>query len=92
MALKRKYGSLLLGLYQSYGFPSLTIETDINNEEKSDEYQQFLLAKQKEDQERGLMALADLQKKEAEKEQGLVFMRDHLRSDLRLRMILTFET
>ena len=70
MALKRKYGSLITGLYESYGFPTLTFETDINNEEKSDEYQQFLLAKQKEDQERGLMALADLQKKEAEKEAG----------------------
>ena len=72
MALKRKYGSLITGLYESYGFPTLTIETDINNEEKSDEYQQFLLAKQKEDQERGLMALADLQKKEAEKEAGAI--------------------
>jgi DNA polymerase III subunit alpha, Gram-positive type len=68
MALKKKYGSMITTLYQSYGFPSLTLETDIKSEEKNDEYQQFLLAKQKEDQERGLMALADLQKKEAEKD------------------------
>ncbi|MEH7246956.1 PolC-type DNA polymerase III [Neobacillus niacini] len=71
MTLKRKYGSLITSLYQSYGFPSLTLETTIKTEEKNDEYQQFLLAKQKEDQERGLMALADLQKKEAEKEAGV---------------------
>jgi DNA polymerase III subunit alpha, Gram-positive type len=70
MALKRKYGSLITSLYQSYGFPSLTVETDIQSGEKNDEYQQFLIAKQKEDQERGLMALADLQKKEAEKDAG----------------------
>lgn len=70
MALKKKYGSMITTLYQSYGFPSLTLETDIKSEEKNDEYQQFLLAKQKEDQERGLMALADLQKKEAEKDAG----------------------
>ncbi len=71
MTLKRKYGSLITSFYQSYGFPSLTLETTIKTEEKNDEYQQFLLAKQKEDQERGLMALADLQKKEAEKEAGV---------------------
>jgi DNA polymerase III subunit alpha, Gram-positive type len=70
LALKRKYGSVISAIYQSYGFPSLTIETDIQTGEKNDEYQQFLLAKQKEDQERGLMALADLQKKEAEKDQA----------------------
>ncbi|MCM3689877.1 PolC-type DNA polymerase III [Neobacillus niacini] len=70
MAIKRKYGGLITSLYQSYGFPSLSFETDIQSGEKNDEYQQFLLAKQKEDQERGLMALADLQKKEAEKDAG----------------------
>ena len=68
--VKKKYGSILTSLYQSYGFPSLIVETEINSEEKSDEFQKFLLAKQKEDQERGLMALADLQKKEAEKGAG----------------------
>ncbi|SDM01545.1 PolC-type DNA polymerase III [Bacillus sp. OK048] len=68
--VKKKYGAIITSLYQSYGFPSLIVETEINSEEKNDEYQKFLLAKQKEDQERGLMAFADLQKKEAEKEAG----------------------
>jgi DNA polymerase III subunit alpha, Gram-positive type len=71
-ALKNKYGAIITSLYQSFGFPSLQLETDIQKETKNDEYQQFLLAKQKEDQERGLMALADLQKKEAEKDAGVV--------------------
>ncbi|MEH7252849.1 PolC-type DNA polymerase III [Neobacillus niacini] len=68
--VKKKYGAIITSLYQSYGFPSLIVETEINSEEKNDEYQKFLLAKQKEDQERGLMAFADLQKKEAEKDAG----------------------
>lgn len=70
MTLKKKYGALITSLYQSYGFPVLTFETDIQSGEKNDEYKQFLLAKQKEDQERGLLAFADLQKKEAEKDTG----------------------
>jgi DNA polymerase III subunit alpha, Gram-positive type len=68
LALKRKYGSIITGVYQNFGFPSLVIDTELKSIEKNDEYQQFLLAKQKEDQERGLMAMAELQKKEAEKE------------------------
>jgi DNA polymerase III subunit alpha, Gram-positive type len=70
LALKRKYASIITDIYQSYGFPTLTLETEIKSAEKSDEYNQFLLAKQKEDQERGLLAMADLQKKEAEKSQS----------------------
>nr|WP_263328656.1 PolC-type DNA polymerase III [Neobacillus sp. Marseille-Q6967] len=70
MALKRKYGSLITSVFQSFGFPALTIETEINSLDKNEEYQQFLLAKQREDQERGLAAFADLQKQEAEKADG----------------------
>jgi DNA polymerase III subunit alpha, Gram-positive type len=69
-ALKRKYGETITKIFQSLGFPSLSIETELKNDEKNDEYQQFLLAKQKEDQERGLQAMVELQKKEAEKDQA----------------------
>ncbi len=58
-------------IYQSFGFPLLAIDTEIKNEEKNDEYEKFLLAKQKEDQERALMAMVEMQKKEAEKESGI---------------------
>ena len=68
LALKRKYGSVIGNIYQSFGFPLLAIETDIKTEEKNDEYEKFLLAKQKEDQERALLAMVEMQKKEAEKE------------------------
>ncbi|MGG1398386.1 PolC-type DNA polymerase III [Bacillus salipaludis] len=70
LALSRKYGGVISKIYQSFGFPVLTIDTTVQSAEKNDEYEQFLLAKQKEDQERGLQALVELQKKEAEKEQS----------------------
>ncbi|MED1469532.1 PolC-type DNA polymerase III [Bacillus salipaludis] len=70
LALSRKYGGMISKIYQSFGFPVLTIDTTVQSAEKNDEYEQFLLAKQKEDQERGLQALIELQKKEAEKEQS----------------------
>lgn len=69
-ALKRKYGETIAKIYQSFGFPNLSIETVIKSNEKNEEYQQFLLAKQKEDQERGLQAMVELQRKEAEKDQA----------------------
>ncbi|MEH7415809.1 PolC-type DNA polymerase III [Neobacillus drentensis] len=70
LALKRKYGPVIGNIYQSFGFPLLAIDTELKNEEKNDEYQQFLLAKQKEDQERAHMAVVEMQKKEADKGQG----------------------
>ncbi|WP_312469326.1 PolC-type DNA polymerase III [Neobacillus sp.] len=70
LALKRKYGPVIGEVFQSIGFPLMAIETDIKTDEKNEEYQQFLLAKQKEDQERALLAMVEIQKKEAEKEQG----------------------
>ncbi|MCM2533425.1 PolC-type DNA polymerase III [Neobacillus pocheonensis] len=70
LALKRKYAGTIATIYHSFGFPTLTIETELQTEEKDDEYQQFLLAKQKEDQERGLQAMVELQKKEREMDQS----------------------
>ncbi|MEH7094610.1 PolC-type DNA polymerase III [Neobacillus vireti] len=70
LALKRKYGPVIGNIYQSFGFPLLAIDTEIKSEEKNEEYQQFLLAKQKEDQERAQMAVIEMQKKETDKAQG----------------------
>jgi DNA polymerase III subunit alpha, Gram-positive type len=68
--VKRKYGSVISDIYQSFGFPMLAIETEIKTDEKNEEYQQFMIAKQKEDQERAQLATIEMQKKEAEKEQN----------------------
>ncbi|PFO05885.1 PolC-type DNA polymerase III [Bacillus sp. AFS076308] len=70
LALKRKYGPVIGNIYQGFGFPLLAIDTELKSEEKNDEYQQFLLAKQKEDQERAHMAVVEMQKKEADKGQA----------------------
>ena len=64
LALKRKYTNLISQIYQTYGFPPLVCETEINVEQSSEEYEKFLQNKQKEDQERGLQALVDMQKQE----------------------------
>ncbi|XJZ28533.1 PolC-type DNA polymerase III [Bacillota bacterium Lsc_1132] len=68
LALKRKYGSVIADIYHTFGFPPLSIDTEIKTDEKNEEYEQFLQAKLKEDQERGFMAMVEMQKKEAEKE------------------------
>ncbi|WP_342041719.1 PolC-type DNA polymerase III [Bacillus sp. OTU2372] len=70
LALKRKYGPVIGNIYQGFGFPLLAIDTELKSEEKNDEYQQFLLAKQKEDQERAHLAVVEMQKKEADKGQA----------------------
>jgi DNA polymerase III subunit alpha, Gram-positive type len=70
LALKRKYVELITNVYQSFGFPQLVIDTELNSNTSSEEYQQFLEAKQKEDQERALLAMVEFQKKESEQEQG----------------------
>ena len=68
--MKRKYSSIIANIYQGFGFPLLTIDTEISESSASDEYERFVKAKEKEDQERGLMAMIEMQKKEVEKAQG----------------------
>lgn len=70
LALKRKYGSVIGDIFQTFGFPMFSIETDLKADESNEEYEKFLLAKQKEDQERALLAMVEMQKQDAEKEQG----------------------
>ncbi|WP_053366202.1 PolC-type DNA polymerase III [Bacillus sp. FJAT-27245] len=69
-AIKGKYGSIISSIYQTYGFPFLSIDTELVSEEKNEEYRQFMEAKQKEDQERALQAIAELQKRESGKDQN----------------------
>ncbi|MEZ2715189.1 PolC-type DNA polymerase III [Niallia circulans] len=70
LAIKRKYANLITDAYQYFGFPAMSLDTEIVAEKSNSEYEQFLLAKQKEDEERGKQALLDIQKMEAEKEAG----------------------
>lgn len=64
LSIKRKYASLISQIYEDYGFPLFAVDTEISTEKANEEYQQFLLAKQKEDEERGMQALIELQKRD----------------------------
>ncbi|KUP08698.1 DNA polymerase III PolC [Bacillus coahuilensis m2-6] len=62
--IKKKYSEVIVGILSDYGFPSLSIEGTIAEEGPSDEYQKFIEAKLKEDQERAKQAVIDMQKKD----------------------------
>lgn len=70
ITIKKKYGQMLTNVYQAFGFPMFQIDTVV--EASNDEYQKFLEQKQQEDQEKALLAVADMQKKDKEKDQGNV--------------------
>ncbi|KKK39566.1 DNA polymerase III PolC [Mesobacillus campisalis] len=70
LTIKRKYSSLIADIFQSFGFPAMAIDTEIIENASSTEFEEFQKAKAKEDQERALMAMVEMQKKEAEKDQG----------------------
>ncbi|SFA73557.1 MULTISPECIES: PolC-type DNA polymerase III [unclassified Bacillus (in: firmicutes)] len=70
LAIKRKYESTIANIFQSYGFPLLSLDVDVQVQTSNEEYEQFLEAKQKEDQERALLAMVEMQKAESEKDAG----------------------
>lgn len=70
LAIKRKYEEMIANIYQTFGFPPLSIDAEIQATESNQEYEQFLIAKQKEDQEHALLAMVEMQKKDAEKDQA----------------------
>ncbi|WP_243354325.1 PolC-type DNA polymerase III [Bacillus litorisediminis] len=63
LALKRKYGDMIKTVYESFGFPSFVLEFQLKEEANSmEEYEKFLLEKQKEDEQRALLAVQEQQK------------------------------
>lgn len=68
LAIKRKYAGYISDAYAMFGFPPLVIETEVNPVASTEQYEQFIEAKKKEDQERGMQALLEMEKQEAEKE------------------------
>ncbi|MDQ0270190.1 PolC-type DNA polymerase III [Cytobacillus purgationiresistens] len=64
-SIKNKYTELVTASYQAFGFPSFVIDTELKAEESNEEYEKFLEAKRKEDQERGLQAAIEMEKKAA---------------------------
>lgn len=67
--LKRKYSQIIQDIYMKFGFPPLQLDGQVmDQEETNDDYQKFLEAKQKEDEERAKQAVVEMQKQESEKE------------------------
>lgn len=62
--LKNKYSGIISSIYETYGFPTLALDTEIS--EMKEEYTEFLQQKQKEDEERALAAVVEMKKKESE--------------------------
>lgn len=71
LTIKKKYSEMIQEAYRQLGFPVFVIETEINEQSSNEQYEQFLEAKKKEDQERGMQALMEMEKQEAEKEAGV---------------------
>lgn len=67
-SIKNKYAPLILDSFQSFGFPPFQIETELSTEESNEAYERFLEAKRKEDQERGMQAAIEMEKKALEQE------------------------
>lgn len=68
LAIKRKYASFISDAYGFFGFPQVVIDTEINTEASTEQYEQFIEAKMREDKERGMQAAIEMDKQEAEKE------------------------
>ncbi|MBA4536226.1 PolC-type DNA polymerase III [Bacillus aquiflavi] len=68
LTIKRKYAEMISLIYESFGFPPITIETKIIDQLSNNEYEHFLQEKEKEDQEKAMQALVEMQKRETEKE------------------------
>ncbi len=64
MSIKKKYTELISKVFEEYGFPQLMFDTEISTEAANEQYEEFIKAKQKEDAERGMQALMDMQKQE----------------------------
>ncbi|MFK2825031.1 PolC-type DNA polymerase III [Bacillus sp. B190/17] len=70
MTLKNKYGDWICQTYQHYGFPPMMFDVSVTEQEKNDEFQQFLKEKQQEDAERAMQAVIEMQKREESTDQG----------------------
>ncbi len=68
IAIKRKYSEMLSKVLENYGFLNMMIDAEFTNDVTQDpEYEKFLEAKRKEDEERGKQAVIDMQSRDSEK-------------------------
>lgn len=72
LTVKRKYAEQIALIYESFGFPTLIVDTELNDNESNEDYLQFLQAKEKEDKERAREALVEMKKSEKNEANGVV--------------------
>ncbi len=67
-SIKKKHATVISDIYQSFGFPLMVMDIEVSHDTK--EVENFIKAKEKEDQEKAFLALVEMQKKDADKEKG----------------------
>ncbi|MGJ7921026.1 PolC-type DNA polymerase III [Neobacillus sp. LXY-4] len=67
-SIKNKHSGTISEVYQSFGFPLIIIDTEVSND--TTEVENFIKQKEKEDQEKAMLAMVEMQKKDTEKAQG----------------------
>ena len=63
LTLKKKYCGTISDVYSQVGFPPLQLDVEEHTEAMEETYQQFLLERQKEDEERAKQAVIEIQKR-----------------------------
>lgn len=71
LTVKRKYAEQMIDIYQSFGFPLLTIDTELVENESNEDYLKFVKAKEEEDQQRAREALVEKKKNEENNANGI---------------------
>jgi DNA polymerase III subunit alpha, Gram-positive type len=66
LTIKRKYAQKIGEIYQTFGFPAFQLDSEVTYSDE--DYQKFLQQKQQEDQEKVLLAISEMEKREKEKE------------------------
>ncbi|PPA72028.1 PolC-type DNA polymerase III [Jeotgalibacillus proteolyticus] len=70
MQIKNKYADILCQAFSKWGFPSLSLQTEVNQNQSTAEYDAFVESKKKEEEEWAKQAIIERQKMEDAKAQG----------------------
>ncbi|KIL47753.1 PolC-type DNA polymerase III [Jeotgalibacillus campisalis] len=68
MQIKNKYSELLCSAFSKWGFPSLTLQTEVSENQSTAEYDAFVESKKKEEEEWAKQAIVEMQKMEDSKQ------------------------
>ncbi|TDL83300.1 PolC-type DNA polymerase III [Peribacillus frigoritolerans] len=91
MAIKKKYTSVLQDSFAQFGFPLIQLDTTVNI--SKEEIQKFQEQKKLEDQEKMMLAITEMDKKDQEQEapQGPLMIGYAIKNDEEIKQISTIE-